>query len=55
MQIYINDGIWRQVINCTVIIAVVSSTGSLLAYISGQAIGQACGNAIIKQHSGHYG
>jgi len=32
MQIYINDGVWRQVIDCTVITAVVGSTGSLLAY-----------------------
>ena len=32
MQIYINDGIWHQVIGCTVITAVFGDNGSLLAY-----------------------
>ncbi|WP_157779207.1 hypothetical protein [Loigolactobacillus coryniformis] len=32
MQIYISDGIWQQVIGHTVITAVFSDNGALLAY-----------------------
>lgn len=32
MEIYINDGIWCQVINNTVITAIISDDGTLLAY-----------------------